>query len=406
MNNYNKCIPEGFQDLLFQDCLMEKKLEYTMRSLFRKYGYYEIETPSFEYYDVFSSEKDIMPTENMFKFYDPKGRILVLKPDMTVPVARVIATKLKDSTYPLRISYIGKTYKFNQAGDERPKESTEAGIELLGAKNPEADAEVVLLAIHSLLSAGFKSFQIDIGQVEFFKELMLEAGLDDEEAESVRVLIEKKDMVGVEEIIQTHKINENLKEIILNLPAFFGTIDVIQKVKNMAPCDRALKSLNYLEKVVEIVKEYGFEEYISIDLGMVHRLNYYTGIIFRGYTHGMGFPILSGGRYDKLIDMFGKECPAVGFSAKINMIMNALSGQKIEFENPVVNMVIGYVEGSRKEALKEAEELRERGAVVECDVIGQSFEELKEYAQKKQIEEVIYFDSNNKVIKYRTDSVK
>lgn len=397
MSRYRKYTPEGFQDLLFQECFNKKNIEDNLKNLFKLYGFFEIETPTLEFYDVFIANKDIISTETMFKFYDQQGRILVLRPDMTVPIARVIATKLRAEDYPLRVSYLGKAFRFSELSGERQKESTHAGVELFGASTPEADAEVITTAINSLIAAGFENFQIDVGQVEFFKGLMEEAGCDESEIESIRVFIDKKDMLGVEQVIRDHEISEGLKEIILNLPAFFGTVDVIEKVKKRPLNSRSLEALCYLEKVAGIVNDYGLGKYLSIDLGMVQRLNYYSGVIFRGFTYGVGFPILSGGRYDGLVEKFGEKCSAVGFSININMVMTALGRQKLKFPAPMVDTIIGYDGNGRKAALLIASKIRNQGFVVEMDITNRGIEDIREYAEDKGIDEVIYVIDDNSI---------
>jgi ATP phosphoribosyltransferase regulatory subunit len=391
MQKYKNHTPDGSQDYLFQECYIKKNIENKLKKVFKTNGFFEIETPTLEFYDVFSADKDIISTETMFKFYDQQGRILVLRPDLTVPIARVAATKLKDEAYPLKVSYCGNTFKFREVVGNGQKESTEAGIELLGLVSPEADAEVISIAINSLLAAGFENFQIDIGQVEFFKGLMEEGDFTENEIETIRDFIDKKDMIGVEQIIREHDISDNLREIIMNLPGFFGSVDIIEKVKAMKLNNRSGEALSYLERVAQLINDYGFGKYISIDLGMVQRLNYYTGVIFRGFTYGVGFPILSGGRYDNLVEKFGKTCTAVGFSININMVMTALERQKILLSEPTIGTIVCYSETGRKAALCTAGVLRDRGDVVEIDILNRSFEEVILYAKNKSIEKVIYF---------------
>ena len=159
--------PDGVQDILVDDCYQKRELEQKLRNLFRSCGFNEIEPPSIEFYDVFDSESSGIMQENMFKFFDQQGRILVLRPDITVPVARITATKYKDAVYPLRFSYIGNVYRYNDYGGGKQNEFTQAGVEILGVNTPESDAEVISIAVQALKTSGLESFQIDIGQVDF-----------------------------------------------------------------------------------------------------------------------------------------------------------------------------------------------------------------------------------------------
>jgi ATP phosphoribosyltransferase regulatory subunit len=377
--------PEGVQDILQNECFFKKNLEDRIRKVFRSSGYYEVETPIVEFYDVFSTEENIIPQETMFKFFDQQGRILVLRPDITIPIARVAATKLKDAAYPLRISYIGNAFKYNELGGGKQKEFTQAGVEIIGVNTPEADAGVIATAIDAVKATGLENFQIDIGQVEFFKGLMEETGLSAEETEKMRVLIDRKDFLGIEELVKEHNIRDDLKELILDLPKLFGSTDVIDRVEKYPINERSIKALNNLRSIINILDDYGLSKYVSVDLGMVQSLNYYSGTIFRGFTYGVGFPILSGGRYDRLVEKFGKSSPATGFSMGINMVMMALDRQKIEFEKPRVDTLVCCSEEGRKTAFRICETLRKQGLVVEMDINGGDFEAARNYAGLKGI---------------------
>lgn len=420
---YKNHTPEGTQDILFNQCFLKNTINKRFMKLFKSYGYSEIETPMMEFYDVFTQGKDAIATEAMFKLYDNKGRILVLRPDMTVPIARVAATKLLDATlneqsYPLRISYSGRVFRFDEPSFGGQKEIVQTGIELLGIKSPQADAEVIAIAVNSLLRAGFENFQIDIGQVEFFKGLMEEGKFTESEKEDIREFIDKKDMFGVEQILREHEIDDNLREIIMNLPNYFGTIEVIKTIKDLRLNESSKKAIDDLEKVIEILAEYELTKYITIDLGMVQKLGYYTGIIFKGFTYGVGFPIISGGRYDKLVEKYGKSCAAVGYSVNLNMLMTALDRQKIKIQEDQIKMIIGYSEGQRKTAFTIAEHMRARGMVTETDIENKTFDILKQYANEnikansnanenseaRCIEQIIYITGQNSAVIYKPET--
>jgi ATP phosphoribosyltransferase regulatory subunit len=382
--------PEGVQDILFEECYLKRSLEAKIRKLFNSYGYLEVETPTLEFYDTFSTESDITPQETMFKFFDQQGRILVLRPDITIPIARIAATKFKGARYPLRFSYIQNAFKYNELGGGKQKEFTQAGVEIVGSSTPEADAEVIATAIHTVKAAGLKDFQIDIGQVDFFKGLMEQTGLSGQDIEQMRVLIDRKDFLGIEEIVKGYNIPGELKELIFNLPGLFGSADIIDRVEKITVNERSIHALENLRSVLRILEDYSLSDYVSIDLGMLQSLNYYTGIIFRGFTYGVGFPILSGGRYDDLIGQYGEKCPATGFSLGINMVMTALDRQKVPAEKPCVDSLVSYTEKGRRNAFRIADELRKQGLGVEMDITGYGIEELKEYARSKGIGGILY----------------
>jgi ATP phosphoribosyltransferase regulatory subunit len=390
MKKWNIYTPDGVQDILFEECGRKRKLEGYLRALFQSCGYLELETPTLEFYDVFSGEDALLAQEKMFKFSDAKGRIIVLKPDMTIPVARVAATRVKDAAYPLKYCYIGNTFKANELGGGRQHECTEAGVELLGVNSPEADAEVIATAVRAVLATGVEEFQIDIGQVEFFRGIMEESGLSADEIEEVRHLIDRKDYVEVEIVMNRHSVAPELKALILDLPKLFGSKDILNRVATSAKIGiKAEKALNWLKEVLDILEDRGLSKFVSVDLGMVQSMGYYTGIVFRGYTYGIGFPILSGGRYDSLVSRFGVDCPATGFSLVVNFIMMALERQHRTSAAKSGGVLVTYDDGGRKAASRFCEELEKTECFVELDISRFDDENAREYAKKRGYEKVV-----------------
>jgi len=333
MSKWKSYTPEGVQDQLFDRCFMKRNLEASMREYFRACNYREIETPILEFYDTYASEKGIIDQESMFKLVDQRGRLLVLRPDMTVPVARAIATKMKSYDFPIKCFYIGDCFCFNESGGGRLREFSQAGIEFVGVQGATADAECIAMAIEALLRAGISEFQIDLGQVEFFKGLMDEAGLENEEMEEVRKLIDSKDLIGLERLLDKGEMREDIKKLVLNLPALFGSFEIIDRMMEMGLNQRCKNALVNLREIYTILADAGYEKYVSIDLGFVQSLEYYTGLIFKGFTYEVGFAILTGGRYDNLVSEFGLDVPATGFSLGLNMLMMALENQNKARDN-------------------------------------------------------------------------
>ncbi|NLM75102.1 MAG: ATP phosphoribosyltransferase regulatory subunit [Clostridiaceae bacterium] len=391
MKKWNLYTPEGVQDILFTPCAFKRELESKIRNAFRLNGYMELETPTIEFYDVFAGDSGLMRQESMYKFCDSKGRLLVLRPDITVPVARIAATKLKDKDFPVKCFYIGNTFSFDELGGGKQNEFTQAGCEILGANSPEADAEVVAMAINTIKATGIEEFQIDIGQVDFFKGLMEESGLKKDEIEEVRELIDLKDFVGVEQVMDRHNVKTELKTLILDLPKLFGSKDILETINYNHIGKRAANALDNIKTILDILADRNLDKYVSIDLGMVQSMNYYTGIVFRGYTYGVGFPILSGGRYDTLVSKFGRNLGATGFSMGINMVMMALERQK-KLSNPVKEgCFISYEEGARKKALEYCQKLIDKGIPAQIDFMLKGVDEGIEYAQRKGLNSFVYF---------------
>lgn len=396
MSKWKIYTPDGVQDILFDECFTKRELESSIRKIFISHGFNEIESPTIEFFDVFSSEIEHFEQESMVKFFDKKGRILVLRPDITVPVARITATKNRDVKLPIKYAYIGNVFRFNEVGGGRQNEFTQAGVEIIGDASAERDAEVIAVAIKMLKSAGLDNFQIDIGQVDFFKGLAEEAGFSSEDMEKVSKLIDRKDFVAVDEVINKYQIGSELKDLFLKLPGMFGSIEVIEKIKNKTTNSRCLNALKNIEQVIEILSDYGFAKYLSVDLGMLKGLNYDTGIIFRGFTDGVGFPILSGGRYDNLVASFGTSCPATGFSLGINMLMAALEKKNNGYCKPSIHSLVCYTRESRKLAFELADNFRANGLNIDTMLINNDVREGVEYAGTKGIEGILYIkDSNN-----------
>jgi len=389
MKRWNIYTPEGVQDILFESCRQKRLLESRIREAFRLNGYKEIETPTIEYYDTFGGERGLIKQESMYKFCDAKGRLLVLRPDLTVPVARVAATKLKDEPIPIKCFYIGNAFSFDELGGGRQNEFTQAGCELLGINSAEADAEVVAMAIEAVKAAGIDEFQIDIGQVGFFKGLMEESGLSEDEIEEVRALIDQKNLVGVEQVMDRHKVREPLKRLILDLPKLFGARDILQKINPEDIGKEATRAIENIKEVLEILDDRNLAQYVSLDLGMVQSLNYYTGIVFRGYTYGVGFPILSGGRYDKLLAKFGRECEATGFSLGINMVMMALERQKKLSKQEPEGVFITYEKNARKTASDYCRQLIRNNCIAELDLMQMGMEESKKHAKSRGFRKLV-----------------
>ncbi|NLO98686.1 MAG: ATP phosphoribosyltransferase regulatory subunit [Clostridiaceae bacterium] len=389
MKKWNIYTPEGVQDILFESCSQKRLLESKIRKAFILNGYKEIETPTIEFYDTFGGERGLINQESMYKFCDSKGRLLVLRPDLTVPVARVAATRLKDEVLPIKCCYIGNTFSFDELGGGRQNEFTQAGCELLGINSPEADAEVVAMAIETVKSTGIEEFQIDIGQVGFFKGLMEESGLSEDEIEEVRELIDQKNLVGVEQVMDRHKVKTPLKRIILDLPKLFGSRDILQNINSEDIGKEATKAIENIKAVLEILEDRNLAQYVSLDLGMVQSLNYYTGIVFRGFTYGVGFPILSGGRYDKLVAKFGRDCEATGFSLGINMVMMALERQKKLVKQQPEGVFITYEKNARKLASDYCRQLIESNCIAELDLMQMGTGEGKKYAALRGFREFV-----------------
>lgn len=319
----NTHTPAGLTDILADEYEIKYNLESTARQIFKEHGYRMVQPPSFEYYDVYDAA--VTKAENMFKFFDVNGRMLALRPDLTTSVARMAATKPLGEL-PYRIAYSGSAFRNDEAfSNARQREFSQVGIELIGDGSANADAEVIEISILTLLKFGITDFQVDIGQVEYYKGLSALAGLDEAQSDSLREKINDKDFVAIEGILKELNLDSNLAKIFLELPTMFGDIDIVNNaLSNDVLDNRCISALENLIGVYNILKEKGLEKYLAVDLSMVPNLDYYTGIIVKGFAKGIGFPIFSGGRYDNLTAKFGKALPATGVAMGIERVMTVL----------------------------------------------------------------------------------
>lgn len=361
MNRLKMQTPKGALDITVKDCFIKNGVETAIKNIFSGFGYFEVQTPTFEFYDVFSNE-DVC---ELIKFIDKSGNILALRHDITTPIARMAATKLSGEPLPMRLSYVGRAFRDGDAhAGALQREFTQAGIELIGENSTEADAEVIAAAVKAIKAAGLENFQIEIGHADFFRSLAKQINLNESDTEELRKLIDNKSLVGINELVSEYEANERVKQLMLDIPNMFGGIEVIDEIDKSILNDTAKAALNNLREVYDILLDYGLEKYIAVDLGMVRELNYYTGIITKGYARGVGFPICGGGRYDNLVGEFGKSMPATGMAIGIERLISALNYENAEFDAPIVNTVVCY-EKYRKEAFSVAEALRESGLCVE-----------------------------------------
>ena len=334
--------PEGVRDIYNVECAKKSVLESKLKDRLRLYGYEEIRTPSFEFFEIFNTERGTVSAREMYKFFDRDGNTLVLRPDITPSIARAVSKYYGDEMFPMRFFYLGNIFRNHSSYQGRLKEVTQLGAEFIGSREASADAEVIAAAVDLLLESGLTDFQIDIGQVGFFKALVKEAGLDSDTEEAMGLLIENKNYFGIETLVEKLPIAEEIKMVLTKLPQWFGGVDMLKEAKQMTAGLSAVSALESLEHIYALLCQYGFEKYISFDLGMLSEYHYYTGTIFKGYTYGTGEAVLKGGRYDHLMGQFGKPAASTGFAIEIDRLLTALSRQKIDVADDITSVLVLY----------------------------------------------------------------
>lgn len=384
--------PEGVRDIYGEEYEKKLKIENLIHEKIFSYGYRDIQTPSFEFFDVFSKEIGTTPSKELYKFFDKEGNTLVLRPDFTPSIARCAAKYFLDENMPIRFSYSGNTFTNTSQLQGKLKETTQMGIELIGDSSIHADAEILSVVIESLKNTGLTDFQISVGNVEYFKGLCCELGFSDEMEMQIRDYISGKNFFAAEEYLMNENILPATREILLKTEDFIGSVDMLQEAEALVHNERSLNAVKHLLDLYKVLEEYGIEKYVSFDLGMLSKYKYYTGMIFKGYTYGVGDVIVKGGRYDNLLNQFGKSAPAVGFVIMIDDLMQALSRQKIAIPIENKKMIILYDEPQFFKALKLAQKLRNDANLVEliCKDPDIELSAYKEFCKREMASDFIY----------------
>lgn len=381
--------PEGVRDIYADECRLKNYIRDKIHSLIKSYGFNDIQTPSYEFFDIFSKERGTVKSNEMFKFFDRNNNTLVLRPDITPSIARSVAKYYEDEELQVRLCYVGNTYTNTSNYQGKLKEITQAGAELINDDTSDADAEMVAMTIEALVSTGLKEFQIDVGHAEFFNGLCEEAGLNEKQYNELRELMVTKNVFAMEAYLDEVSVDNDIKEIIVKLPEMFGNDEYISYAKDHVKNERSLAAIDRLEKLYSILDTYGLQQFVNIDLGMISSYTYYTGVIFKAYTYGTGEPVATGGRYDHLLAQFGKKGSAIGVAINIDQLMLAMKRQKLEVVDENNSCLILYSPNERMEAIEIAAKKRSEGICVQLmrKSSKRDVSEYKEYAKRFNIKE-------------------
>ena len=384
--------PEGVRDIYGKEYANKLAVQNILHERIHLYGYQDIQTPTFEYFDVFGKEIGTTPAKDLFKFFDSDGNILCLRPDFTPSMARCAAKYFVDEDLPLRLSYVGNTFSNTSLLQGKLKETTQMGAELMGDDSVEADGEMIAVLIDALLQTGLKQFQVSVGEIDYFKGICEDLALTMEQESAIREYISNKNFFAVEEYLRAEKIDEEKIEVIMAIEDLFGSVDMLEKAGQLSSHPLVQGAIGRLKNLYDVLCAYQVEKYVSFDLGMLSSYQYYTGIIFKVYTIGIGDVVVKGGRYDKLLPYFGKNSPAIGFVIVIDDLMQALKRQKIEIPVKDHTLLIVYDGFGFKEALKEAKVHRDKGVNVQLMRLdsSKSNEDYELYAKNQGIHQVIY----------------
>ncbi|MCI9414669.1 MAG: ATP phosphoribosyltransferase regulatory subunit [Clostridiales bacterium] len=390
MKKNRRSTPEGTRDLLFEECLARREAESLLTDLFVRRGFSEVMTPGMEYMDAFGRDTEgddtALPAESMYKLIDQKGRLLVMRPDNTIPIARLTATRLKDTTLPIRLYYAQDVFRFNPGMTGRSDQEFQAGVELIGAGGERADLEMIALSAQALKDCGAEDFRIEIGHVGVFGDLIRRLDTDDDTREEIHALIESKSYAALGDLLDTLPSTAEA-EAIRRLPRLFGGVETLEEARKLCHGKEARRALDHLSRLYRSLSALGLSEQVTIDLGLVHRREYYTGVIFRGYIAGSGDTVVSGGRYDTLLERFGRSLPAVGFGINVDAVTRVMLGEG-RIDPPMPPEILVFApDGHEIDALRKLEELSEEGILCEFSVFSTLKESLA-YAEEKNIAQV------------------
>lgn len=334
--------PDGVRDL-YNDAYKKKlDIQNKLHQVFAEYGCLDIQTPTFEYFDVFSNQIGTTPSKDLFKFFDTEGNTVVLRPDFTPSIARCVAKYFEPEEEPVKLCYMGNTFINSSNYQGRLKETTQCGVEFIGDGSAVADAQMLAMVVDCIKAIGIDDFQISVGHAGFFDALLDAANMRRKQANTLRGFLDNKNFLGVEAFVEALEIEEALKNLFLLLADFDITDEDLANAKIWADTyPKVAKAIASLEELNANLKAKGIEKYVSFELGMISNYEYYTGIIFAGYTYGLGEPIVKGGRYDTLLSNFDKDAPAIGFAFVIDQLLTATSAKKQVIEDRYLTFALG-----------------------------------------------------------------
>lgn len=393
MKRFNKVTPEGTKDILFEECLAQREVSARLERVFKMRGYNEVITPGLEYYDVFDLKNAAIPQYEMYKATDNKGRLIVFRPDLTLPIARLTATRLQSLEKPVRLYYDQPVYRNRKDLSGRSDESTQAGIELLGAAGLRADLEVIAAAIDAL-AACTEDFRLEIGNARFFKALADELPVSEDVKEDIRLTIESKNYAALGDMLDALETSE-YTEAIRKLPRLFGRDEVFAEAESFCKGHPALsETLEYTRTLYKALSAFGLGDRLMVDFGLVQRNDYYTGVVFSAYVENYGDAVLMGGRYDNLLKQFDAPMPAVGFAADVDALAALLLEKEPSQTVPTPDVLIHAENGQEIRAQLMLRELMAEGRICETSVF-ETVEEARAYAERRHIPEVLILSEVN-----------
>ena len=387
-------LPTGVKIYLPDEAARLRGIQERLVAVFRLWGFREVITPTYEFFDVLALGTDESLQERMFKFVDREtGRMLALRADVTPQIARIAASRLRDRPKPHRLAYRTNVFRYDEPRVGRLREFYQAGVELIGLDKPEADAEMIAMAVESFRAAGLSRFQIEVGQVEFARGIIEGLGVERSVARALRDALQRKDAAELERLVAELRVPSSTSEVLLALPTLYGRAEVLARAAALVQNPRSERALASLAEVHRLLTAYGLTEAIMLDLGEVRGFDYYSGIHLEGYVEGFGAEVCGGGRYDHLLERFGLPSPATGFAFDVNRLLLALEAQGVELpvRGPEV-FVIDFTE-DKTTALALSRRFRDFGLAVCRDIMSRPLGESLAYAREIRAMRALVIDA-------------
>lgn len=389
-------LPKGVNDFLPELADKIAFIEEKIRKVFELWGFRRIITPLLEFDEVLSMGIGEELKSKGFRFDDRQtGRLLAIPSDMTPQIARIVATRMHSYPLPYRIYYCGRVLRHAEIQSGRNREIFQSGVELIGLSSPEADAEMIAMAVEVMSGLGLKKFKIDLGQVEFFRGIMASSGLEGSSRKMLQDAIAIKDASAVKAILEHEPVSDSVKQEISALPRLFGGQEILAEARRVVSNERSRKALDNLSQVVDILNIHEVGEHLTIDLGEIRGLDYHSGVTFEGFVPGLGEPVCSGGRYDDLTAKYGMSAPATGFAFNTLNLLSALARQPEVEASKTRDFLLFNQKEDRTDVLKIAQSLRSRGFTTARDIIQRDFDSSLAYAKRMNIRKMVVIGSEN-----------
>lgn len=383
-------LPRGTRIYLPDEAARKRHVEQRLLDVFARWGYREIVTPTFEFFDVLSLGTDVALQENMFKLVDREtGRMLALRADITPQIARIVASRMRDEPKPVRLAYVTNVFRYDEPRLAHYREFYQAGVELIGLEKPEAEAEVLAMTVEGLRALGLGGFQLVVGHPDFYRGLLEEVKAGPDRERELREALARKDRSSVEQLVGELAPPAHVAEALLALPGLFGHAEVLERAQRLARNTRSERALANLAEVHRLLAIYGLADSVLLDLGEVRGFDYYSGLYFEAYVADFGAAVAAGGRYDHLLGRFGYDCPAVGFAFDVARLLSVMEAQGVAVPLPGPDFFIIDFTPEKTAALSLARRLRDLGASVARDIVTRGLEESLAYARAQRVGRVI-----------------